>query len=72
MHTNQIKLVELKSFTLKDLLLFPKLIGLTINVHNGNSFNKLLIKENMLEKLRILQQGKDFFLKEKNKWDKNL
>lgn len=28
----------------------PKLLGLTINVHNGKNFTKLLIKEAMLGK----------------------
>ena len=45
--TNKIK--ELFTFE-RSTIISPKLIGLTINVHNGNSFNKLLIKENMLGK----------------------
>ena len=38
-------------FTLeRSTVIVPKLVGLTINVHNGKSFNKLVIKESMLGK----------------------
>lgn len=34
----------------RSTMIVPRLIGLTINVHNGKNFNKLVIKEAMLGK----------------------
>ena len=34
----------------RSTVIVPKLVGLTVNVHNGKSFNKLVIKEAMLGK----------------------
>ena len=43
------KFKELFTFD-RSTMIVPKLVGLTINVHNGKNFNKLLIKETMLGK----------------------
>lgn len=34
----------------RSAVIVPKLLGLTINVHNGKGFTKLLIKESMIGK----------------------
>lgn len=34
----------------RSTVIVPKFLGLTINIHNGKSFSKLLIKETMLGK----------------------
>lgn len=34
----------------RSTVIVPKLLGLTLNIHNGKSFSKLLIKETMLGK----------------------
>lgn len=45
--TNKFK--EMFTFE-RSTVIVPKLLGLTINIHNGKSFSKLLVKETMLGK----------------------
>ena len=71
---DQLKLQTPKNF--KEIFTFerstvivPKLLGLTINVHNGKNFTKLHIKEAMLGKKLVNSPPleKNLLLKKKNK-----
>ncbi len=33
---------------LRDFIIIPEMVGLTIHIHNGRSFNQVLIKEDMV------------------------
>ena len=49
LNNNTNKSKEIFTFE-RSTVIVPKLLGLTINIHNGKSFSKLLVKETMLGK----------------------
>jgi len=38
--------------------IIPKLVGFTLNVHNGKNFSKITITENIIEKKSVLLKKK--------------